>query len=287
VVSLSLLYVGTLPPRRTGASIVAGQILGVLGRRGHRVRALAPIVPAMLPAADTFTRAHREIELAHYPVPHFEGFQDVPSPLEYRQLEGEAIRAWLGRELRRDPPDVVIAGSETYAFHVPDFARASDVPCVLMVHGGPSTGILAGTYPPARAAELLGQYRKMDRLITMGHHWAARLGALGLPPISVIPNPVDLDRFRPRPKDPQQRRALGLEPSAVVVLHASHLGAVKRPLDLVWSAERALAADPRLVYVIAGDRALRDARRRPAGSAAFRSDSASSAGSSTTGCRPS
>jgi hypothetical protein len=102
------------------------------------------VVPAVMPAADAFARAHPEIELAHYPVPYFEGFPDVPSPLEYRRHEGEAIRSWLARELRRDPPDVVIAGSETYAYHVPDLARAHDVPCVLMVHGGVSNGILAG-----------------------------------------------------------------------------------------------------------------------------------------------
>jgi glycosyltransferase involved in cell wall biosynthesis len=183
----------------------------------------------------------------------------VPPSRTYREHEGNAIRAWLGPRLDRDPPDVIIVGSETFALYVPDVARVHGVPCVLLVQGGPSTAILAGTYPPALAAEFLRQYRKMARLITMADHWAASLQVLDLPPITVIPNPVDLDRFAPRPKDRRLCRALRVQPRDVVVLHASNLNPVKRPLDLVRSAERALAIDPRLLYVVAGEGPLRGA----------------------------
>ena len=44
-----------------------------------------------------------------------------------------------------------------------------------------------------------------------------------------------------------------------MVAHLSNLKAVKRPLDLVLSAELALRAEPRLVYVVVGDGADRQA----------------------------
>ena len=258
----SILYVGTLPPRPAGAAIMAGQILSGLAGLGHRVRALAPIVPTVARAEESFAQAHPEIELSRYTVPFFEGFPEAPPPREYWQGENEAVGSWLGPRLRQDPPDVVIVGSETYARYVPDIARAHGVPCVLLMHGGPSTAILAGTYPRTLADEQLRQYRKMDRLITMGRHWAESLRPLDLPEITVIPNPVDLDRFTPGLDDAGLRHALRLQPSDIVVLHPSNLGPVKRPLDLVWSAERAVPTDPRLVYLIAGDGPLREAMER-------------------------
>jgi L-malate glycosyltransferase len=59
--------------------------------------------------------------------------------------------------------------------------------------------------------------------------------------------------FRPRRKPNALARRLGIPDRDVVVAHLSNLKKIKRPMDVVESAERALAANMRLTYVIVGD----------------------------------
>jgi glycosyltransferase involved in cell wall biosynthesis len=68
---------------------------------------------------------------------------------------------------------------------------------------------------------------------------------------------VDLHQFAPAPKDAGLLRELAIQGDDVVVMHASNLKPIKRPLDVVHSAEHALRHNPKLVYVIVGDGACR------------------------------
>jgi glycosyltransferase involved in cell wall biosynthesis len=122
-----------------------------------------------------------------------------------------------------------------------------------MVHGATTIGILTGSYPVDLARQLLEQYRRVNLIVTPARHMAENLRQLGLGNIKVIPNPVDLQRFSPRPKNEDLLRQLTIQSDDTVIVHASNLKALKRPLDLVNSAERALRKNPKLMYVIVGD----------------------------------
>ena len=76
---------------------------------------------------------------------------------------------------------------------------------------------------------------------------------LGVRRVAVVPKSVDLGQFVPRPSPAPLRAALGIGSDDVVVVHASNLKLLKRPLDIVRAAARALPVDPRLVFVIVGD----------------------------------
>jgi glycosyltransferase involved in cell wall biosynthesis len=124
---------------------------------------------------------------------------------------------------------------------------------VMLSHGGPSTAIVNGAWPERRARQLLERFRQVDLTVSVASHWAERLRALGLENVVVIPNPIDLRRFAPGPRDVELQRSLRIGPEAVVVLHASSLQAEKRPFDLVAAAEKASRQVPQLTYVVLGE----------------------------------
>jgi len=256
---LDILYVGMLPPHPGGSAISWFQVLGGFTRRGHAVRAVAPITEAALRGGDEFATSHPEIEVTRFLVPHFYTGPNVPASEAYRSLERRQIEAALGRLIAERRPDVIVVGRETFALHVPDVARRHGVPCLLGIRGNTTIAILNGTYPEAMAQELLAEYRKADLLVSVAEHMARGLAGLGFANVTVIPNAVDLERFAPRPKDATLLRALAVPDGHVVVLHASNLKGVKRPLDLVASAAQAARETPRLVYVIVGDGTYRGA----------------------------
>jgi len=246
-----ILFVGPLPPYPTGAAIVCAQIVGGLARLGHRIRAVAPIAPGMSGAADPFAARHPEVRVIPFAVPYVESFTHS-APKDYRTFEGQQIRERLSALIQEARPDVIVIGREIYAWHVPDLARAHALPTVLLSHGGPSTAILNGTWPPAASRYLVEQLRRVDLIVSVASHWAERLRTLDLDNVAVIPNPVDLERFVPGPKDARDLAALDIPPDAVVVLHASSLHPVKRALDLVRAAVEASPHAPQLVYVVLG-----------------------------------
>ena len=82
---------------------------------------------------------------------------------------------------------------------------------------------------------------------------AERVRQLGFNNIKVIPNAIDLHQFSPRPKNHALLRKLAIKDDNIIVMHVSNLKALKRPLDIVNSAEKALRQNPKLVYVIVGD----------------------------------
>ncbi|MCP4330905.1 MAG: glycosyltransferase family 4 protein [Alphaproteobacteria bacterium] len=250
---LDIAFVGTLPPCQTGASIVCLQLLDGFARCGHRVRALAPITPEFETAGAAIQDTHTAINLRWFPMPSYEPFPNRPPPLPFRLEERRQIESHFGQLLRDERPDVVIIGRETYAWIATEHVRTAGVPSVLYVHGGASTAMARGSYPKSPQAELLSQYRAADRIVTMASHWAKTLHWLGLANVISVRNPVALDRFAPGPCDLSLRHALALQDNAIVVLHASHLGPVKRCHDIIRSAAQACPADDRLVYVFVGD----------------------------------
>lgn len=266
-VGLDILYVGTLPPYPGGSAISCAELLVGLARQGHTIRALAPITPEAAATGDRFAAREPCLAVTRFLVPHFDVAPPVPPPADYRALESAAIRGGLERLLTERRPDVVIIGRESFAWDVPTVASDHGIPSVLLIRGGSRTArLLAGQYPPALAAALLAEFRKTTAIVATAQHLTDGLRRLGIAHVRTVSNAVDLARFEPRPKDAELVASLGIPDDAIVVMHAANLQPRKRSVDVVWSAGPALAADPRLFYVIVGEGPLRPEMEREAAS---------------------
>jgi glycosyltransferase involved in cell wall biosynthesis len=256
---LNIVYVGALPPHPGGSAVSGSRLLIGFAARGHRVRALAPMVGDAAPSADAFAAAQPDIAVTRFAVPRFQTDPDTPAGDDYRDLERRAVQAGLQRLLSAERPDIVLVGRETFALYVPDVTAAHGVPFVLRMAGGTTNGILLGRYPDALVRQLLQHFARANRVVSPGQGLADGLRRLGLADAVVIRNAVDLQRFAPRPKNQDLLRRLAVQPSETVVMHLSNLKRIKRPLDLVASMKTTLARDPSLVYAIVGDGIMREA----------------------------
>ena len=255
--ALNILYVGTLPPHPGGSAILGSHLLVGLDTLGHAVRALAPITTKAIQSGDVFALNNGNVAVMRFLMPFFESSPNIPPPDDYRRLEREQIQEGCSRLIARERPDLIIIGQETFAWHVPDIARTHSIPSILVAQGGTTFGILMGGLTEAKAQQLLEQFRKVDLIVTVANHLAESLQLLGFNNIKVIPNPVNLDQFYPRPKDVGLLRKLGVPEDSIIIVHISNLRTLKRPLDIVNSAEKAFQEDPKLFYVIVGDGSLR------------------------------
>ena len=254
---LDLLFVGLLPPHPGGAAISAGQIVTGLARRGHAVRAVAPITEDAARDGDPFAARQPALEITRFTVPYFYVSPQTPAPEEYWRREESEVERLLPILLRARRPDLIFVGRETYAACVAPIAARWQLPFVLRLPGGTSLGLLQGWYPPALASRLLEAYGMAAAAISPGRHLADLVRERGVDRVTVIPTAVDIEQFAPRPKDPALLQALEIPSDAVVVTHVSNLKPVKRPMDLVESAPAAIRRDGRLVYLIVGDGPLR------------------------------
>jgi glycosyltransferase involved in cell wall biosynthesis len=256
---LNVLYAGTLPPHPGGTAIVGAQLVVGLARAGHRVRALAPITAAALRGGARFAALHPEVPVEHYLVSAFESSPNNPATEEYRRVEREQIAEGLSSLVCAEPPDAVVVGRETFALSVQGCARELGLPTVLIIQGGTTAGMLAGTLPAETRDALLRAFRQADAMVAVARHLADTYRRLGFPHVRAVQNGVDLAAFSPRPRSARLVDDLAIAPGDVVLVHASNLKDIKRPLDIVRSAGTALRHDPRLLYVVVGDGPLRTA----------------------------
>lgn len=253
VTPLDVLFACPLPPQPGGSAIVCRDVLAGLARLGHRIRAIAPVTPDAAAGVEELSGTMPGVTVTQYFVPSLINNAVLPPTEEYRRVEGKRLVTLLRREIVQARPDVIVAGQETFAWYVPGVAVPRGIPTVMLVHGAPSRAILDGTYPAAMASKTLACFRKMSLVVAVAAHWASRLRTLGLSAVEFLPNPVDLVRFAPGPKDPQLLASLELDGGAIVVALVCHMKLVKRPLDLVAAAAKALPGNRRLVYVVVGD----------------------------------
>jgi glycosyltransferase involved in cell wall biosynthesis len=262
--ALDILYVGTLPPHPGGSAISAGQLLEAFAARGNTARVLAPATAAQLAAGEPFGVGQPLISVQRLIVPSSYTTTYAPADPSYQRVESEAISRLLPAMIAARRPDVVFIGRESFARQAAGIAASHCVPCVLRAAGATTAGIVQGTYPPAAAAELLEQCRRTDLVITPSEQLARDLRRLGLERVQAILNAVDLDVFRPAPRDPRLMAELAIDESAIVIGYLGNLHERKRPLDIVRSSVRVLAACPNVVYVLVGEGHLRDEAVRTA-----------------------
>jgi glycosyltransferase involved in cell wall biosynthesis len=249
---LRILYAGTLPPHQGGSALLAGQLLIELARRGHEIVAVSPIAESAAAAGDPM--ASRGIDIRRVLMAFTDNSPDRPPSEDYEQREGSLTLELVEQALAERPFDLLLVGRESF---VPYVADLHSLPRVLIVAGTTIAGIDNGRYPRERAEPVLAAIREFDLVLTSAEPVVRTMADLGVPAVQVIRNPVDTTVFHPGPPSPELRSALGITDRDIVVAHASNMKAQKRPLDIVEAAALALARDERLLFVIAGDGALR------------------------------
>lgn len=236
---------------------MSSHVLCGLARHGHTIHAAAPTTEEKLKSGDKFAEDHPEINLERIIVPYFATSPDFLSPKKYRKTEGRQIREILTAKISGEKPDVMIIGRESFAWYVPDISLANSIPSVLLIQGGTTHGILQRTIPGKTAQELLEHFRKVTLIISVARHLISPLQKFGLQNIKVIQNAIDTRQFYPRPKDSGLLRELGILKEDTVIAHISNLKILKRPMDIIDSAQIALRRNSTLRYLIIGDGPLR------------------------------
>ena len=252
---LSILYVGALPPARHGVAVMCGQLLEGLAAVGHRVRAVTPVAVAVKGPSqrDQFMAALQGVEVIGLPVG--EVAQDHWFASDgYRALVGDGLQRIVDAQVAVERPDIIVVGSTSMAEHLPRLAAPHALPSIVILHNDVDA-MLKAALPggPQQSQRVLAGFQHADRLVAVAPHVGESARGLGLERVLVIGNPVDVHRFAPRPKDRDLMDKLGIEPDALVVAHVSKLNPLKRPLDVVLAAERALAVEPRVLVLILGD----------------------------------
>ena len=101
-------------------------------------------------------------------------------------------------------------------------------------------------------------YRKFDAVFAMSEHGgAAKLRALGVEQVDVVPLGVELGQFSPAKRNPRLRRKLGLDDSAPLLIYVGRLDIEKRP-DVVVDAFRRLPESLGAALLLLGDGPYRE-----------------------------
>jgi glycosyltransferase involved in cell wall biosynthesis len=250
--TLDISYIGTLPPHHGGSAVMSAQLLDGLAQRGHMIRSIAPITAPVAERGDLFAARAAWANVHRYIVPYFETSPDVAADDSYGRVEFEQVEKLFEEAVSARRPDVVISGRESFAFTVSELACRHGLPWLQMVQGSTAAGILRGTYPAQKAAEILERFRAADVIVTPARHVASALEQLGIGPVRVVPNPVDLKRFTRLRKSEALRERLRIDGASVVVAHISNLKPLKRAEDLVAAAGLLADCMPALVYVVLG-----------------------------------
>lgn len=180
--------------------------------------------------------------------------------------------ATIGR-LRVRHADAVIGTSPQPLSGVAGFslARTLGAPFVFEVRDVWPEGVLATNFicdnAFYRASKGLARflYTRADAIVTPGEGYRNaihRLYGIPLSKFGVIKNGIDLELFRPCPRDEALRREYGWT-DRFVVMYVGILG-VAHGLDKVLDAARVLRSDPRILFVFVGEGAEKDALKRMA-----------------------
>ncbi|QEH37844.1 Putative teichuronic acid biosynthesis glycosyltransferase TuaC [Aquisphaera giovannonii] len=149
-----------------------------------------------------------------------------------------SVEAVFARTLANFRPDVVL-GSWAYpdGWAAVELGHASGLPVAIMVHG--SDILVHGRLRGCKERTLEGLHRA-DCIIAVSRNLARHLEESGIPSakIRVVYNGIDLEQFRPGPRD-EARRRLGLDKHGRIVLFVGNLLPVKG-LDVLLDASRIL-----------------------------------------------
>lgn len=226
-----------------GSSVVASELARELAARGHRVHFIGAALPGRLEPLPEGIQLHR--------VP-----LELPAPVGAQAFPLE-LAARLIDVIRSERIELIHAHYAVPHAAAASLARAvlgrAAPPLVLTLHGSdvPSEGASDGQVLLVRKLTLESDAITVPSA-ALAELARARLRLPDQRAIEIIPNFVDIERFRPGP----DRAALtALFPGGglgSVLCHASNFRPVKRPLDLVRIFAR-VRARRRAVLVLAGE----------------------------------
>jgi len=238
------------PPHVGGLENHVRLLTGALARSGLEVRVLTSSIgegPSAPPDGDPPGVSVRRL-------PSFGLGDDAISP----SLLGECTSEARATDL------VHLHGHLFYSTTVGALVRRmGGPPTVLTFHGEFQKCSRLGRLSKRARDAVQGPFilRAMDQVIALTGHDSGLLAALGVDPdrITVIPNGIPLDRYRPDGKEAEEglRRRLGLEPDAGFFLFVGRLVEQKGVRFLLEAARLVLRDHPSARFVIAGEGPLR------------------------------
>lgn len=246
-----IVFVGNSPLHPGGGGVLAQYMLVGLPGAGHRVRAIFPIYPHRQAWREVCRQRYPQVPVAWYDMPALKSaFADIPAAELARQTQ--AIQDELRGFLATEPVDLIYLHKESTIWGVPAFARAHGLRCVAALHGN-LLAMLRGHFDAAGPEDWLAAYNEADLVTCCADHMTGSLRAAGLKNLVTVRNGVDVAQFRPQPWPSHLATRHGLTRDDVVVMHASNLDPIKRPLDIIAAFAATLRRDRRLVLLIAGE----------------------------------
>jgi colanic acid biosynthesis glycosyl transferase WcaI len=169
----------------------------------------------------------------------------------------------VGAFLARRRPDVLIATSPQLLTAVAGLwvSTLERVPFVFEVRdiwprSIVEVGALPAGHPAIWALERLELflYRRADRVVVVTDSFVDELAARGVPreKLRVVKNGVDLELFKPMPRDNEIRRELGLEPGHFMSLYVGTHG-MAHGLETILAAADRLKDRPEFRFVLVGE----------------------------------
>ena len=247
----SILYIGTLPPFPGGTAVLCSQLLLGLAELGYEIRAFAPSTEAAERNPHPFAHSHPRLRVTKFLMPHHPVNSVMPLDRSVLESMRQNALTLLDRAMDKVPADVVLIGRESFLWGIPALAGSHALPCIQLAHAEASA-IADGGFGDDFAGKLIAELGKVHRVVAVAHHLAEKLGLRGLRNLVTIPNPVDVDRFTPAPRNRELLRNLQIPEDAIIVMHPSNLKPGKRVPDVLASAVRTTAVDRRCYYVIVG-----------------------------------
>ena len=254
---MRILWIGRLPPHPGGSGISLSEIVSEVTKAGNQTRVIAPITEETKAAGEQFAASHTGLEIERYLMPEYDVAPYRQNRNKLVQAEGSSLKTLFPAAVRSFRPELVMAGHESVSETIVSMSQAHGLPCVQLVRGSPTGEVLRGDYPRSKSARLLRAFGEADQIVTVAKFQEKGLRNLGLIRVTTIPNAIDTSRFRPRPANGKLFKELRIRKDQIVVLVPANPHSRKRPFDVVESASRALAQNPRLVYVMIGSGHLR------------------------------
>lgn len=257
VEKLKILNVGPMPPRTGGSCFVNNETLTSLALRGHEVRCITQSPQDQINSPNYDDAWAGSGVVVHPVVAEFVQSSKRLSEGEMSKRKRD-ITDKMHELIDESRPDVVMTGHESYAFYANEAAQKRGIPIVQVLHGTPTHLIGTGEYPKDLTRIFLDSINRATLVVGVSNALADIVREKGIMQTTYIHNGTDTNHFKPADGiDEDFLKYIGAGIHDKVVLHASTLRNIKRPLDIVESARRALDSDPSLYYVIVGDGALK------------------------------
>lgn len=259
----SFLFLCHTPSVRGGSIFAMGQLVRALTAAGNAVTVVSP-TPEQDGQQPIDPGLQAGVHVLEYPMPAlggvFLGYRGEIDPPgvsfdDYVSMQRSRALPLLERAVARHKPDIIVMGHEIYVWEILDRIRPWGIPIAVLAHG-PLAAIVNDEMSERFREPLLDHLRRADLVLPVARYmtrFAKRSGITA----HTLHNILHTDKFTPAAPDAQLRGELSLADDDIVVLHASTLRIVKRPMDIAEAAAAALRREPRLAFLILGDGALR------------------------------